>query len=431
LLFGAQGAKNVSRTFMTRAGIDKLASVAAAAAVLCALAALGERTPPPAPPIEPAVRIPVAPLGYKPPGAFYLTYRLSSAALGFFDDDHLLFTFHIGGLLQRVPDDPADDDDQQIRAVVLNVTTGKAEQQTEWRMHDRSQYLWPYKDGKFLVRVRDSLFVTDASLTLEPYLTFSSGLRVIQVSPDRKMLAVETNYPIKLHSEAAEPQAPRMGQPIKVMILPLGSKTPIAESEGQNASLLPLMGDGLLDTMEGRLQASWVMRDVPFRGDPKIVGEVKSSCQPSVEPVSAKVALMVGCYLDGDDRPVSAFSMDGAELWRDRWQNRYVWGWFDTAENGSRFAYESVAVSRPISTFDALYPEDITGQIVGVYDTESGKLVLVKDVSPVLTAGQNAALSRDGTRFAVLRNGAIEVYDLPPVEPPRQKAPEVVAKKKK
>jgi hypothetical protein len=338
---------------------------------------------------------------------------------------------HSGGLLQRVPDDPADDDDQQIRAVVLNVTTGKAEQQTEWRMHDRSQYLWPYKDGKFLVRVRDSLFVTDASLTLEPYLTFSSGLRVIQVSPDRKMLAVETNYPIKLHSEAAEPQAPRMGQPIKVMILPLGSKTPIAESEGQNASLLPLMGDGLLDTMEGRLQASWVMRDVPFRGDPKIVGEVKSSCQPSVEPVSAKVALMVGCYLDGDDRPVSAFSMDGAELWRDRWQNRYVWGWFDTAENGSRFAYESVAVSRPISTFDALYPEDITGQIVGVYDTESGKLVLVKDVSPVLTAGQNAALSRDGTRFAVLRNGAIEVYDLPPVEPPRQKAPEVVAKKKK
>jgi hypothetical protein len=127
LLFGAQGAKNESRTFMTRAGIDKLASVAAAAAVLCALAALGERTPPPAPPIEPAVRIPVAPLGYKPPGAFYLTYRLSSAALGFFDDDHLLFTFHIGGLLQRVPDDPADDDDQQIRAECDDGKSGTAD----------------------------------------------------------------------------------------------------------------------------------------------------------------------------------------------------------------------------------------------------------------------------------------------------------------
>jgi hypothetical protein len=56
---------------------------------------------------------------------------------------------------------------------------------------------------------------------------------------------------------------------------------------------------------------------------------------------------------------------------------------------------------------------------------------MVRDVTPVLTAGQNVALSPDGTRFAVLRNGAIEVYDLPPVEAPQQKAPEVAAKKKK
>jgi hypothetical protein len=33
-----------------------------------------------------------------------------------------------------------------------------------------------------------------------------------------------------------------------------------------------------------------------------------------------------------------------------------------------------------------------------------------------LSAGQNFALSADGRRFAILRNGAIEVYDLPPVE---------------
>jgi WD40 repeat protein len=86
------------------------------------------------------------------------------------------------------------------------------------------------------------------------------------------------------------------------------------------------------------------------------------------------------------------------------------------ALNGTRFAYESIAVNRPVSSFDAIYPEDVTAQMVGVYDTESGKLLLVRDVSPVLTAGQNVALSPDGKRFAVLRNGAIEVYDLPPVE---------------
>jgi WD40 repeat protein len=142
---------------------------------------------------------------------------------------------------------------------------------------------------------------------------------------------------------------------------------------------------------------------------------------------------MVGCYGDSDEREVIAVSTAGdGELWRDRWQNRFVWGWFDSAENGSRFVYESVAVSRPISTFDALYPEDVQAQIAGVYDTESGKLVLVRDASPVLTAGQNVALSPDGKRFAILRNGTIEVYDLPPVSvPPPRTPPEMVAKKKK
>ena len=154
--------------------------------------------PPPFPEAKPAVSIEVAPLGYRPPGAFYLTYQLSSAAMGFFDDDHLLFTFRTGGLLKREPGDRWGDDDQEIRAVVLDLGTGKVAQQAKWRMHDRSQYLWPYKDGQFLVRVRDSLFITNQELELEPYMTFAAGIRAVQVSPDRTLLVVETNDPPKL-----------------------------------------------------------------------------------------------------------------------------------------------------------------------------------------------------------------------------------------
>ncbi|HUB17651.1 MAG TPA: hypothetical protein VL990_03390 [Acidobacteriaceae bacterium] len=409
----------------------------AATAVLAALPVLAaEKKPVPAPPpdLQPAVSIPVDPMGYQPPGAFYLTYRLSSAALDFFDDDHLLFTFRMGGLLTRVPGDPASDDDQEIRAVVLDLKAGRVIRQAKWRMHDRSQYLWPYKDGQFLVRVRDSLFLIDETLELRPFMTFHDGIRAIQVSSNRKLLVVETNDPIKLQQQ--EPLGPRrLGQlqPVKVMIYPLGEKTPMDETEGNAATLLPLTGDGLLDLLEGRAQGRWVLRDVPFDGAPRIVADVKSSCQPSARPLSANVVLVVGCYGDADDRQVIAVSTDGAgELWRDRWQNRFVWGWFNSAENGSRFLYESIEVSRPISSFDALYPEDIQAQIAGVYDTESGKLVLVRDASPVLTAGQNVALSPDGKRFAILRNGAVEVYDLPPVPAPlpEKKPPEMVAKKK-
>jgi len=352
--------------------------------------------------------------------------------MGFFDNEHLLFTFRVGGLLQREPNDPAEDDDQQIRALLLDLKTGEVVRKTEWRMHDRSQYLWPFKDGKFLVRRRDSLFATDPSLELDPFMTFGAGIRAIQISSDRKLMVVETNEPEKLKTEPVEPRRLGTGEPVKVMIFPMGEKTPILETDGQSPTLLPLMGDGLLDLLEGKGQSFWVMRDVPFHGDPRIVAQVKSQCQPSARPLSANVALMVGCYGDSDEREVIAVSTAGdGELWRDRWQNRFVWGWFDSAENGSRFVYESVQVSRPISTFDALYPEDIQAQIAGVYDTESGKLVLVRDASPVLTAGQNVALSPDGTRFAILRNGAIEIYDLPPVSaPPPRKPPEMVAKKK-
>jgi hypothetical protein len=35
------------------------------------------------------------------------------------------------------------------------------------------------------------------------------------------------------------------------------------------------------------------------------------------------------------------------------------------------------------------------------------------NASPILTAGQNFALSENGERLAVLRDGAIEIYKVP------------------
>jgi hypothetical protein len=372
----------------------------------------------PAPQPAPALRIEVAPLGYVPPGAFYLTYRLSSATLQFIDDDHLLFTFRIGGLLRRMPSDRAGDDDQQIRAMVLDAHTGKVIRQTEWRMHDRAQYLWPFAHGQFVVRVRDTLYLTDESLVLTPWLAFDTALREIQVSPDRRMLVIERDDPSRQAPSLALGDAAPPRNPVKVEVVTAGTHVATVIREADSAVSVPLVGDGILDVLEGGQMGTYAVRDMSFAGGARVLAQVKSNCQPSVQPVSARVALVVGCYLDEDDRPIDAISIDGRELWRDRWENKYIWGWFTFAENGSRFAYESVQVTHPVSAFDALDDTDIAAQLVGVYDTESGKLVLVRDTSPILTAGQNVALSPDGMRFAVLRNGAIEIYDLPPVSPP-------------
>jgi hypothetical protein len=76
---------------------------------------------------------------------------------------------------------------------------------------------------------------------------------------------------------------------------------------------------------------------------------------------------------------------------------------------------------------DPIDETNIVNQMVGVFDTQTGQLRLVKNATPILSAGQNYALSPDGLRFAVLRDGAIEVYDLPPATAPAPTTPAVNA----
>jgi hypothetical protein len=67
---------------------------------------------------------------------------------------------------------------------------------------------------------------------------------------------------------------------------------------------------------------------------------------------------------------------------------------------------------------DPVDESTIVNEMVGVFDTETGQLRLVKNATPIMSAGQNYALSPDGLRFAILRAGAIEIYDLPPITTP-------------
>jgi hypothetical protein len=391
------------------------AALPGAVLLLAVNAGLAEqRKPDPGDP-KPAVRIPLDPLGFAAQGSFYLTYRLSSASLGFLDHDHLLFTFRPQGLMKRTPGDEDGDEDQDIRAVVLEIATGKVERKVEWRMHDRSRYMWPLAEGKFLIRMRNELFVTDSSLELEPYLKFSTTLRAVQVSPDRKLLALETDAHVEEQPEmSGEESKPIPVKKINILIVEARSNVALAKSEVRSPITLPLVPGALLDALEGNKAGMWAIRDVSFKGESKVVGEVKSSCQPTLTPVSAQVVLVIGCFQGLGDQQAVGLSMDGRALWQQRWESRYIWPTMDFAENGSRFAYATLDTGHPIGTMTPFDSGDVRGQLVGVFDTVTGKSELVKDASPVMSAGQNYALSADGTRFAILREGAIEIYDLPP-----------------
>lgn len=374
----------------------------------------------------PSARIPVAPLGYVAPSTSYLRLRFSFNSLDFIDDDHLLFTFQKNVLLQRIPGDPPDDNDQLIHAVVLDIKSGEALRQTDWRMHDRQRYLWALRDGQFLVRVRNDLYFTDRTLVLIPYLKFDTEVQAVEVSPSRKLLLIEVKklLPAAEGGGAAAPSLlgdsnARRTRTEMLMVRP-GETKALAGAETLNPGYVPLLENGLLETDEGKKPKHWMVVEDLFDKTTKDVGEVESGCAPELVTLSDDVVLAQDCPTHGSEgTDASALSMAGSILWRQKWDPRYIWPNFKFAENGSRFAYESLAMDRDVGKLDYFGEEDVTSQPVGVFDTGTGKLVLVKDASPILSAGQNFALSADGRRFAILRKGAIEVYDLPPVEAAR------------
>ena len=385
---------------------------------LVACAAAHADSPRPNDPV-PDVRIPVAPLGYVAPSPFYLTARLSSVSLDFIDNNHLLFTFRLPELMKRLPDDPPSDEDQIICAQVLDLPAGKVETRAEWRMHDRSRYLWRLGNGLFLVRQRSRLYAIDQTLQFRPFLNSETALESVQVSPDRQWLVVEADGKKEDHETLAS-ASPSLGdaapdeKPVQIFIINTKDHAVIVRAQALNAVEVPMIGDGHLQAIAGN-RNKWMIRYLPFKGEARLLTEVESSCQPTEEPVSHDVTLIFSCPRSGNDHLVSAINLDGKLLWQQRWDARYIWPTFQLTQNGSRFAYSSLEVSRPVGPMDPVDQDSILKQMVGVFDTASGKLLLVKNATPILSAGQNYALSPDGMRFVILREGALEVYNLPPI----------------
>ena len=403
-------------------GVPVRMMLAFVAALLClSPPAQGEKKNNDAEP-KPDLRIPVEPLGYMAPSSFYLTARLSSISLDFIDKDHLLFTFRLPGLMKRLPDEPPDDEDQTIRAVVVELPSGNVTAKTDWRMHDRARYLWRLSDGHFLVRQRSSLFLTDPSLELRSYLSSDTALESVQISPDRKLIVVESESKNKDHPTVASTASAFLGpdpeaKPVQIYVMRADTRSVIAHAETLNAVDIPMMGEARLMAIPGN-QNRWLIRYMPFRGEARTLVEVQSFCHPSEQPMSNNVTLIVTCPRSSNDHQIFAVDLDGKTLWQQRWESRYIWPTFQLTLDGSRFAYSSLQASHSVGIMDPIDETNISNQMVGVFDTQTGQLRLVKNATPILSAGQNYALSPDGLRFAILREGAIEIYELPAVSAP-------------
>jgi len=387
------------------------------------------------PSLEPVFSIPVEPLGFSAPGAIYLGQRNVLASLDFIDEDRLLFTFRVPGLLHRDAANNSSSEERRIRAVVLSLPTGTITAEALWTVHDRIRYLWMLKDGHFLLRDRDGLQQGNAALELKPLLHFPGPLQWMEMDPAQDLLITNSREPVEVAERAGDVPKPaaaqatisvdgqKSGAPdpaapsLVVRILERGSGKVMLVSRTRVPVHLPINSDGYVESLRGDGER-WMLNLNYFSGGSRVLGRVSSLCPPSIDFVSQQELLVTGCETGGGQRLV-ALSTDGHQLWEASSPSQTIWPQLVMAPNGSRMARETLVVNHEINAYSPLDTDDIKGQLVQVFNAADGAVALQTSASPPLDAGGNVAFSASGRRVAVVNAGAIQVFELP--EPPLTK----------
>ena len=383
------------------------------------------------PSVPPTLTIPIEPLGFTAPGPIYMGARNSMASLDFLDENRLLFTFRVPGLLHRDLPNGEESVERQIRAVVLTLPQGTVEAEAMWTVHDRVRYLWPLKNGHFLLRDRNNLFEGDATLTLKPYLDFPGSLLWLDVDPGQHSLVTNSREPVTKGADSGEVPSPstasatvttdqdsgdNMDHPdLVVRILRRDSGEVMLVSRVRTAVHLPINSVGYLENLRSR-GTEWVLNLSYFTGGSKMLGHIESTCEPDDEFLTEQEILATGCGPSGESNLV-AMTTGGRTLWKSQAPPTEVWPQLAVAANGSRLAWETLDATHSIYAYAPMDASDVKEQSVTIFDAANGDIALVSPVSPILDAGGNVAISPSGRRVALLNAGAIQVFDLPPATP--------------
>jgi hypothetical protein len=379
-------------------------------------------------------RIPLGPLGYPPRLANRMMSGNAMFTLNYVDSTHLLFTFTKHELLRRIPDDPADDEDRNVGAVLLEIPSGKVLAQTTWRLHDYAQYLWSLGGGRFLLRRRNELttfaplasagdpFAEQPMLKLAPELTITD----IGLSFDRGVLVLEVS---------PKPRPPGPGQKafgrddrpaVAVQFIRL---LPWTNAADPIQFRLDTAVERRAPTEFSLTTAGFMMvrRESPFRwgfdyreynGRELRLAGLESSCPPFPVFVSGSEFVSFGCRGSDYKSSLTGFSLKGDVAWQMTFSEPQGYSTMAAAPEAGRFA-----ISRSLAGGFAApaMPSQIIEQEVRVLQSYDGRQLLKVDCSPVQASGQNFAIAPDGMSLAVMQD-AIVVYALPPLSEADRKA---------
>jgi VWFA-related protein len=339
----------------------------------------------------------------------------SNLSLDFLDRDHVLFTFNPKKLFTRHPDCPANHDDRIVHAAVFEASTGKILKQADWYLHDSRRYLWTLGSGKILLRKLNSLYLVDADLQEKPLWTSTKDLLWVSVTPDGKEIITETS------SDDASASKGRRDSKPHFQITFRDAETLAVQHviRSEKAANVESASSGFASVISGATGRVWLVRFGPDEKQRVNIARVRSRRAPDVLYLSNNT-LLIG--RDSSSKPgysVSAFTVTGNRLWRQRWDAHRYYPILARSEDGSRFTIstfrlvDAPALASTEEQSDG--QQDGLEQRIEVLDTASGTPVCSATAFPVLLNGQNFSLSPDGSRLAILRGMQIEFYDLPPM----------------
>ncbi len=357
--------------------------------------------------VRPEAQIPVAPLGYMPPGQYPAFYYHALVSLHFIDASHLLFVFNTKGLLVRDHNCSTSDSQRMVRAVVLALPSGRVERQVNWELYDLSDFLWSLGNGEFLLRRCSKLDIVGASLVARPFIETSGAIEEIMFSPDHSLVVTEAK-------PVSEPEVPATDSPatseIEADFVRIHPLAVIARGRLPHPGTLPIVDQGILETLVAP-HNRWIVNLNPFKGSQRKITTLESFCMPRLTQLSNQVFVGAICPTKGN-RVFEGYDIDGTSLWSIPMPDDLHYPRFLSIRNGAEFAIESLHATQPLAALDPLSNAVIDAETIDIYDTRTGIHIGSFATTPVYTAGRNVAFSADGQRMAVLHNGVIEIYSL-------------------
>ncbi len=352
--------------------------------------------------------------GYKHSKTAKLHALEHGATVSFLGTDQILVTFDSTQLVKREGYDRLEDRPHGVHAVVLERATLHAITTAEWRIQDKSQYLWTMRDGNVLVHEGNSLRRLGAGLREEDSLPLEGAVAFLRLSPDK--MHVLLGEMTELHSpeeHEALVKADNRGAEEHVTYVLLDEHLHRLQTIGEASSLaLPpvLLNTGVVELRRESAE-KWHFLEHDWDGnDIKRFAQVQSSCLPTMETSSPDLLFVQTCntrdldarymFLRDDGRPV----LEGSLGWRE------FTPLLANSGSGKAIAF---AVPEGVGNYvrDGIFqPSDVGKETIWVHDPEHGRALMTLTLETPVISAQPIALSDDGSTLAALDEGRLLLY---------------------